>query len=96
LIKKYIDNWATCDEISMEVVVRIIKNSPNEVKKLKFWIKSENVWLRRAALVTMAKLKNEIENWYEIASQMLSSLSKEKEPIVKKAINWLRREVVRN
>jgi 3-methyladenine DNA glycosylase AlkD len=80
----------------MEVVARIIKNSPNEVKRLNAWIKSENVWLRRAALVTMAKLKNEIENWYEIASQMLSSLSKEREPIVKKAINWLRREVVRN
>jgi 3-methyladenine DNA glycosylase AlkD len=95
LIKKYIDNWATCDEICMEVVARIIKNSPNEVKKLKFWIKSENVWLRRAALVTITKLKNKIENWYETASEMLSSLSKEKEPIVRKAMNWLRREIAK-
>jgi 3-methyladenine DNA glycosylase AlkD len=95
LIKKCIDNWATCDEISMEVVVRIIKNSPNEIKRLNVWIKSKNVWLRRAALVTMVKLKNEIENWHEIASEMLSFLSKEKEPIVKKAMNWLRREVVK-
>jgi 3-methyladenine DNA glycosylase AlkD len=43
----------------------------------------------------MVKLKNEIENWYKIASQMLSFLSKEKEPIVRKAINWLRREVAK-
>jgi len=95
LIKNYIDNWATCDEISMEVVARIIKNSPNEIKRLNGWIKSENVWLRRAALVTIVKLKNKIENWYEIASQILSSLSKEKEPIVRKAINWLRREIAK-
>jgi 3-methyladenine DNA glycosylase AlkD len=79
----------------MEVVVRIIKNSPNKIKRLNAWIKSENVWLRRAALVTMVKLKNKIENWYKIALQMLSYLTKEKEPTVRKAINWLRREVVK-
>jgi 3-methyladenine DNA glycosylase AlkD len=94
LIKNYIDNWATCDTISSEVAAKILTHSPKEIKSLDTWAKSRNVWLKRAALVTIVKLKNKIEDWQRIASQMLSSLSEEREPILKKAIHWLQREVL--
>jgi 3-methyladenine DNA glycosylase AlkD len=93
LIEDYIDNWATCDTISSEVVVNILKYSPKEIQKLDSWIKSRNIWLKRAALVTMVKLKNKIKNWRRIALYMLSSLNKEQEPILQKAIHWLQKEV---
>jgi 3-methyladenine DNA glycosylase AlkD len=94
LIKDYIDNWATCDTISSEVVAKVLTHSPKEIKSLDTWVKSRNVWLKRAALVTMVKLKNKIEDWQRIASQMLSSLGEEREPILKKAIRWLQKEVL--
>jgi len=93
LITRHIDNWATCDAISSEVVVKSLKNSPKEIKTLYTWAKSKNIWLKRAALVTTVKLKNKTEDWQEVASKILSSFSKEKEPIVKKAVHWLEEEI---
>ncbi|PIR06751.1 hypothetical protein COV54_02105 [Candidatus Jorgensenbacteria bacterium CG11_big_fil_rev_8_21_14_0_20_38_23] len=93
LITRYIDNWATCDAISSEVIAKVLKNSPEEIKILYTWTKSENIWLRRTALVTTVKLKNKIKDWQEVASKILSSFSKEKEPIVEKAVYWLERGI---
>jgi 3-methyladenine DNA glycosylase AlkD len=93
LVTKYIDNWATCDTMSSEVVVKILKRSPKEIKTLYVWARSRNIWLKRTALVTIVKLKDEIENWQEIASRILSFSKKVKEPIIKKAARWLEREL---
>ena len=91
LITEYIDNWATCDTISSEVVAKILKRSPEKIEVLYTWVKSRNIWLKRVALVTTVKLKNKIENWQEVASQILSF--SEKEPIIKKAVHWLEKEL---
>jgi hypothetical protein len=61
LIARYIDNWAACDAMSSEVIAKVLKNSPQEIKILYTWAKSENIWLRRAAIVTTVKMKNKIE-----------------------------------
>ncbi|MGC9049246.1 MAG: DNA alkylation repair protein, partial [Patescibacteria group bacterium] len=92
LVTKYIDNWAICDTMSSEVITRVLKKSPEEIRTLYTWVNSKNIWLRRAVLVTIVKLKNKIKSWREIASEILFAFSKENEPIVKKAIHWLERE----
>ena len=94
LITEYVDNWATCDTISSEVVAKILKRSPEKIEVLYTWVKSRNIWLKRVALVTTVKLKNKIENWQEVASQILSFSEKEKEPIIKKAVHWLEKEIL--
>ena len=93
LITLYLDNWATCDAISSEVMARILRDYPKETGILYSWAQSQNKWLRRVALVTTIKLKDKTENWGKIASQLLSISAEEKEPIVKKAIRWLRRSL---
>lgn len=94
LISKYIDNWATCDAISSEIAKKL-RNSPENVKKLLLeWIKSQNPFIRRVAVVTLIKLKGKIENWKKITSQVLSFLNKEKDPITKKAFVWLKKETL--
>ncbi|MDD5638714.1 MAG: DNA alkylation repair protein [Candidatus Pacebacteria bacterium] len=93
LITRHINNWAICDTISSEVIVELLKNSPKEIETLDTWAKSKNIWLRRAVLVTTVKLKNKTENWQKIASKILSFFSREKEPIIKKAVYWLEREI---
>lgn len=71
----------------------MLKNSPQEIKILYTWAKSENIWLRRATIVTTVKMKNKIENWQEQFKILFSFFLKEKEPIVKKAVYWLEREI---
>jgi 3-methyladenine DNA glycosylase AlkD len=93
LIARYIDNWATCDAISSEVIAKILGDSPEKIEILDTWAKSKNKWLRRVALVTVVKLKNKIEYWNKIASRILSLFSEEKEPIVKSAVRWLEKEI---
>jgi len=90
LITLYLDNWATCDAISSEVMARILRDYSKKTGILYSWAQSQNKWLRRTALVTTIKLKDKIEDWEKIASQLLSISAEEKEPIVKKAIHWLR------
>ena len=92
LITKYIDNWAICDAMSSEVVARTLKKLPEESRIIYIWPNSENIWLRRAILVALVKLKNKIENWQEIASKIISSFSKENEPIVKKSNTLARKK----
>jgi 3-methyladenine DNA glycosylase AlkD len=95
LIKKYINNWATCDTMSSEVAAKVLIGSPERIEALYTWAKSKNIWLKRAALTTTVKLKDKIENWQEVACQILSLLEKEKEPTLKKAVHWLKKEVLR-
>ena len=93
LITKNISNWATTDTFASEVLAPVLKNSPKRNDFLYDWANSENIWLKRAALVTTVKLKNKIENWEEFAFKMLSLTEKEKEPLIKKAAHWLEKEV---
>lgn len=93
LISKYIDNWATCDAISCEIAKKLRSSSECVEKLLLEWIRSQNPFLRRAAVAILVKLKSKIENWEKIAFQTLSFLNNEKDPITKKALVWLKKEV---
>lgn len=89
---KYIKNWAVCDTISTEVLAEIIRKNPLKISIFFKWNKSKNIWLRRALLVTVIKLKNDLKEWDTITKELLSCFKNEKEDIVKKAINWLKKE----
>jgi len=91
LISKYIDNWATCDAISSEIAIKF-RNSPKSIGDIIEWAKSQNPFLRRVAVVILVKVKSKIKNWKKIVSQIFSLFEKEKEPIVKKALVWLKKE----
>ena len=93
LITENINNWAVSDALAGEVLAPVLKNSPKKNNFLYDWLNSENVWLKRTALVTTVKLKNKIENWEELAFKMLSLTEKEKEPLIKKAAHWLEKAV---
>ncbi len=91
LIAEYIDNWATCDAVSCEIAIKL-RSSPKSIGDIIEWAKSPNPFLRRTAVVILVKAKGKIENWEKIVSQIFSLFDKEKEPIVKKALVWLRKE----
>ena len=93
LITEDINNWAVSDALASEVLVPVLKNSLKKNNLLYDWANSENIWLKRTALVTTVKLKNKVKNWEELASKMLSLAKKEKEPLIKKAAHWLEKAV---
>lgn len=79
----YIDNWATCDLLSPKV----LKKHPKEVyEKIKIWIKSENTYTVRFAIVTL--LSNYLDGEFEEEMLELVKGVKSEEYYINMAIAW--------
>ena len=87
-IKKYINNWASCDTFCNHTVGEFIEMYPEYLSKLKEFAKSENRWVRRAAAVSLivpAKKGKFLKDILEIADVMLL----DKEDMVQKGYGWM-------
>ncbi|MFH1280235.1 MAG: DNA alkylation repair protein, partial [Candidatus Beckwithbacteria bacterium] len=51
-IKKYVDNWAKCDDFCTHSLGFLVNKYPELSSKLFLWAKSKNRWVKRAAAVT--------------------------------------------
>ena len=93
-IEKYIDNWAECDTLCNHAVGSLIEKFPEHLARLKKWALSENIWLRRAAAVSLiipAKKGMFLLDILEIADILL----KDKEDMVQKGYGWMLKEASR-
>jgi len=96
LIKKFvkeISDWAVCDTLATQGIRKIAKIKQKEIFKLsERLINSPNLWQRRFALVILInyakdrKLRNQIKKFIKLVEN-------EKEYYVRKAINWLEKEI---
>jgi len=87
-INKYIDNWAECDTFCNHTVGAFIEKYPKYTCKLKVWAKSKNLWLRRAAAVSLiipAREGKFLKDVFEISDIMLL----DKGDMVQKGYGWL-------
>lgn len=96
LIEKMINEshtWAYVDNLSAHTMGRLIKRFPETADVLDEWAKSENFWLRRAAmlslLIPLRDGAGEFEQFAGYADSMLS----EKEFFIRKAIGWILRDM---
>ena len=91
-IKKYIDNWAKCDDFCYHTIGYFILKYPEHIKKTKKWAKSKNRWLRRASAVSLIipvrKDKKFLKNVFEIANILLL----DKDDLVQKGCGWMLKE----
>lgn len=90
-IDKYIDNWAECDTFCNHAVGAFIEKFPKHIAELKIWAKSRNLWLRRAAAVSLivpAKKGKYLKDAFEISDILLE----DKEDMVQKGYGWLLKE----
>jgi 3-methyladenine DNA glycosylase AlkD len=90
-IKKYIDNWAECDNFCNHAVGEFIEQYPIFVEKLKDWTKSPNRWLKRAAAVSLiipAKKGEFLTEILEIADLLLI----DPDDMVQKGYGWMLKE----
>ncbi len=86
--------WDTVDMIAVKLMGGYFKIYPEErsiyVNK---WLKSNNIWLQRSALLFQLKYKKEID--IELLSLGINSLLGSKEFFINKAIGWVLREYSR-
>ena len=93
-LDKYIDNWAECDTFCNHTVGDFIKKYPKYIKGLKIWAMSKNLWLRRAAAVSLiipAKEGKFLEDIFEITDILLLDT----EDMVQKGYGWMLKEASR-
>jgi 3-methyladenine DNA glycosylase AlkD len=90
-IEKYVKNWATCDTLCNHTVGEFIERFPEYVDELKRWAKSENMWMRRAAAVSLivpARQGKFLKDAFEISDILMQ----DKEDLVQKGYGWLLKE----
>lgn len=52
-VKKYVDNWATCDTLCNHNVGDLVQAYPELIGRLRAWTGSKNRWMKRAAAVSL-------------------------------------------
>lgn len=84
-------NWAATDAISTLILTPLVKSFPELLGDLQEWTESENLWVRRAAAVSLTPLARkglQLDTSYEIARRLFSY----PEDLIHKAAGWLLRE----
>lgn len=87
----YCADWASTDALSTLVISELIRRFPDLVAKTRGWTRSRNLWLRRAAAVSLTPLARRgqlLDESYQVAE----SLFRYPEDLIHKATGWLLRE----
>ncbi len=87
-IKKYINNWASCDTFCNHTVGKFIEMFPEYLSELKKWTKSKNRWVKRASAVSLivpARKGQFLKDIFEISDHLLL----DPDDMVQKGYGWL-------
>lgn len=83
--------WDSIDFIAPKLVGNYFKKFPeNRDSIINRWLKSNNMWLQRSAILFQLKYKEETDT--EFLSYVITSLLGSKEFFINKAIGWILRE----
>lgn len=87
-VNAYVSNWASCDMLCNHTVGAFIEMYPAHIAALKQWARSKNLWMRRAAAVTLiqpARHGKFLKDIFDMADILLT----DKEDLVQKGCGWL-------
>ena len=86
--------WDTVDYIANKLMGAYFKMFPEQIERyIPKWLKSNNIWLQRSALLFQLKYKKDLDT--KILSLSINSLLGSKEFFINKAIGWVLREYSR-
>ena len=94
-VKKYISNWATCDDFCTKSLGYLLLDHPDLVPKIKLWTRSKNQWIKRACAVSMiipVRKKQNLKDVFDIAVDLLEH----PEDMVQKGYGWMLKEAANN
>jgi 3-methyladenine DNA glycosylase AlkD len=87
-INSYVTNWATCDTLCNHTVGEFFMKYPNFISVLNNWAISKNLWMRRAAAVSLiipARKGLFMKEIFGLAEILLT----DKEDMVQKGYGWM-------
>lgn len=83
--------WDTVDFIAPKLAGQMMKNEKQKVEETALrWIKSENMWLKRSAILIQLKYKKETNQ--KLLFNLILKAAGEKDFFIRKAIGWSLRE----
>ncbi len=83
--------WDTIDFLSPKILGKYFKLYPEEIEKnTQKWILSNNIWLKRSAILFQLKYKETLNT--DLLYRIVVPLSNSKEFFINKAIGWVLRE----
>ncbi len=86
--------WDTVDFIANKLMGEYFKTYPKQrYKYVEKWLKSNNIWLQRSALLFQLKYKKDVDT--NLLNSTINSLLGSKEFFINKAIGWVLREYSR-
>jgi 3-methyladenine DNA glycosylase AlkD len=88
---RYLDNWALVDGFSAEVLTPLLRRHPELMAELPRWAGNGNLWIRRAAVVTLVPFARKGERLDE-SYRLVESLFGDPEDLMHKATGWLLRD----
>lgn len=98
LVKKYskqIDNWAVCDAMGMQALKSIVKTHQEEIFLIAEKMNSSpDIWQRRLSLVLVEWYTRE-PSLHPRIQKLVKALETDKEYYVKKAVQWLKRNIAK-
>jgi 3-methyladenine DNA glycosylase AlkD len=87
-VKRYINNWASCDTFCNHSVGTFIEMYPDYLSRLKKWARSDNRWVKRASAVSLivpARKGKFLNDIFEIAD----ILHADSDDMVQKGYGWM-------
>lgn len=90
-LKKYVSNWAECDDFCGHAFGFFVFQFPDFLPQLNVWAKSKNRWLRRASAVILiysVRRKKYLEKIFEISDILLE----DKDDMAQKGYGWALKE----
>jgi 3-methyladenine DNA glycosylase AlkD len=87
-LKKYVDNWGSCDHLCCGPLGHLILQFPELSAKTKKWTKSKNRWERRAAAVCLIVPVNKGKLLKEVF-QTADLLLADEDDMVQKGYGWM-------
>ena len=82
--------WDVVDSVAQNLVGKALLGSPNLSSNLEKWIQDKNMWIRRTALLTQLKYKDQAD--FNLLKELIQSTWHEIEFFIRKAIGWALRQ----
>lgn len=90
-VKRYITNWATCDDFCGHALGYLLYKHPRLVAKTQKWTRSHNRWMRRASVVDLiysVRREKQLQTIFRYSDALLA----ESDDLVQKGYGWALKE----
>lgn len=92
----YFKSWGTTDDFCLNVLQPLLSKYPDEtLALLKKWNNSDNIWKKRASVVTFVRKIGESGNYTNQVLEFCNNLIWDKEDLIQKAVGWALKDNMR-